>query len=169
VKSDKDRGEFGAWLRRQRIAQFPSVAAAIAAMKRRKGYSLTQSEWAELEAGTRRPSAERRAALEDFLGVAPPEPVVDPMSEEFVTQRVEVIAALTEAIKEQTQVFRTMLQMMHDDQAQSMSPEGLKMFLRTLHAEGLLVAPDIPTSPVEPDPPMPALPLTPRDQVRAPR
>jgi hypothetical protein len=156
VKSDKDRGEFGAWLRRQRIAQFPSVAAAIAAMKRRKGYSLTQSEWAELEAGTRRPSAERRAAL-------------DPMSEEFVTQRVEVIAALTEAIKEQTQVFRTMLQMMHDDQSQSMSPEGLKMFLRTLHAEGLLVAPDIPTSPVEPDPPMPALPLTPRDQVRAPR
>jgi hypothetical protein len=63
------------------------------------------------------------------------------MSEEFVTQRVEVIAALTEAIKEQTQVFRTMLQMMHDDQSQSMSPEGLKMFLRTLHAEGLLVAP----------------------------
>ena len=96
------RGEFGVWLVGQRkAAGYRSAGEAVAAMKRSEGYAISVSEWAEFEAGTRRPSAERRAALEGFLGAAAPSRQVTPPPVDLAA----VIAAQTEAIERQTQVL----------------------------------------------------------------
>lgn len=104
MKSDKDRGEFGSWLRKQRVARFSNVAEAVAAMKREAGYGITLSEWAEFEAGTRRPSAERRAALQEFLGAAPPEP--PEQAQDLNPASVEAIRALTAAAEASAAAMR---------------------------------------------------------------
>lgn len=138
MKSDAERGEFGSWLRRERKQRFENVADAVRAMKREEGYSITVSEWAEFEAGTRRPSAERKAALEGFLG-APAPSEIDVSAD---SQRVQAISYLTDAIREQTAVLQEMLQTMRRDRSDLLSPEAVRLFLRQLVDEGLIARPE---------------------------
>lgn len=99
MKSDSERGEFGAWLRRARLSQgFRNATVAVAEMKRRAGYSITVSEWAEFEAGTRNPSAERIEALEAFLGAPAP-------SERSEPEPVYDMAALFDRMDRQTEAI----------------------------------------------------------------
>jgi hypothetical protein len=71
VKSDEQRGAFGAWLRRERTARFENVPKAVAALKREAGYGIAPSVWAELESGSRRPSDEQRERLTGYFGSEP--------------------------------------------------------------------------------------------------
>jgi transcriptional regulator with XRE-family HTH domain len=102
MKSDAERGEFGVWLRDRRVAAgYSNASAAVAAMKRKEGYSISLSEWAEFESGTRRPSAERRVALEAFLGSTAPSGV-EPQAVDN--------AAVLEALRDQTDLLRNVWQ-----------------------------------------------------------
>lgn len=79
MKSDAERGEFGVWLRAERKARYENVPEAVRALQRQVHYGVAPSVWAELESGTRRPSAEQRERLTAFFGTAP-EPVA-PLSQ----------------------------------------------------------------------------------------
>ena len=78
MKGSSERGPFGTWLRQARLARFPNVPTAIAAIQREAGYGIAPSVWAELESGTRRPSAEQRERLTRFFGSTPDESDQEP-------------------------------------------------------------------------------------------
>lgn len=89
MKSARDRGEFGTWLRSQRkAAGYENVPAARKALQAEQGYGIAQSVWAEMEAGTRLPSAEMRERLEAFFDVSAPSE--SPGGSEAVLRAIEV-------------------------------------------------------------------------------
>lgn len=132
MKSDEARGEFGVWLRDQRkAAGFKNAAEAVRAMKRSAGYSISVSEWAEFESGTRRPSPERRSALEGFLGVSAPSATVVQSD----------TAAIVAALDRQTDAMHDLVAAIREDRDR-LSPEAVRVFLAQLVAEGLLARPE---------------------------
>lgn len=79
MKSDAERGPFGAWLVRQRKARPGSgrdgsmtADEVRRAVQRAAGLGFSPSVYAELEAGTRWPSSDQRSALEAWAGEAAP-------------------------------------------------------------------------------------------------
>lgn len=98
MKSDAERGRYGAWLRRARLAAgYDSVRDALAAMAR-EGIELSYSVLGEYEAGTKVPSRAHMPLLERFYGPVPDEELHD-----------EGVVA---AIKEQTAVLRSIRQLL---------------------------------------------------------
>lgn len=93
MKADRERGAFGDWLRRERTARFKNVPLAVAALQRQAGYGIAPSVWAELESGSRRPSAEQRRELTGFFGTAP--------EEQAQPDLASLIAALAVQVEEQ--------------------------------------------------------------------
>ena len=123
VKPDAARGEFGAWLRKQRTARFKTAAIASRFLQAEAGYGIAPSVWGELESGTRRPSADQRRVLLAYFG-SQPEPLDDP---------------LVRALREQTAVFRDLvdeLRLMRAEQAatQEASARVLGRLAGTLEA-----------------------------------
>lgn len=88
MKRDEERGPFGAWLVRQRKAKpgrgrdgKMTADEARHALQLATGYGISASVWAELEAGTRRPSGEQRQRLEDWAGERSPRGEVTDLAE----------------------------------------------------------------------------------------
>jgi hypothetical protein len=110
VKSPRERGEFGNWLRVERKAQYANVAQAVAALQKRAGYGIAPSVWAELESGSRRPSQEQRERLESFFGTQPQAHEL----KDDENGRAVALMALTEAIREQTAVAKAQQELMRE-------------------------------------------------------
>jgi hypothetical protein len=79
------------------LARYRNVGKATEALERAGYGTISMSEWAEYESGSRRPSPERRAAIEAFLGATAPSEA-DDQSDELVG----AIRALTRAAELQS-------------------------------------------------------------------
>jgi hypothetical protein len=108
VKSPGQRGEFGTWLRTTRLeAGYKNVPDAVEAMRKRFGYSIAKSVWAEMEAGSRRPSAEHRDLIERFLDMAAP-------TDDSAAVAGD-LSALVAAIERQTQAILQLVEVTRAD------------------------------------------------------
>lgn len=137
MKTDEQRGPFGAWLTRERHrAGFKNVPSAVDALQRQAGYGIAVSVWAELESGSRRPNEEQRQRLTAFFGTTP-EPAPSPSDGD--------IAALVSAIRAQADAINALAEAIREDRDR-VSPEALRAFLEQLRSEGLLATPGIPAS-----------------------
>lgn len=76
MRTPGQRGAFGNWLQRERTARYKTQADALAAMERLAGLSISPSEYAQWESGSRVPREEnpKVARLYDFFGSRPEEP-----------------------------------------------------------------------------------------------
>lgn len=148
MKSDAERGPFGAWLVRQRKARSGSgrdgsmtAHEVRAAVQRSAGYGISPSVYAELEAGTRHPSDDVRLTLEAWAGEESPRRRDVDLS--------EVVAALDR--------LRTAIEVQTATLTQDMVPvSAVREVMQSLFdAELLLSPPDRPANTDRPHPDQP--------------
>lgn len=96
ARSPGQRGVFGAWLTRERERRYETQAEALAAYRKLGGLTISASEYAQWESGSRVPKADnpKRLALLRFYGSAPEEP---PAS---VSEEVDLVRAIRELVDE---------------------------------------------------------------------
>lgn len=101
VKSSRDRGEFGVWLREQRTPLYKNVPLAVKALRQAQGYGIAPSVWAELEAGTRRPSPEQAEQLQSFFDAVAPREASSDIAAAINSQTV-VLTRIADRLDAQT-------------------------------------------------------------------
>lgn len=74
MRSDRQRGREGTWLRDVRTARYSNVRKACAELQRLTGHRIHYSAWAAYEAGSRPIGDQHLAWLEEFFGPMPEEP-----------------------------------------------------------------------------------------------
>lgn len=165
VKSNRDRGRWGTWLRQERLKRGLSPEQ-VREMLAKRGYRVGESTYAEWESGYKKQPA--REAIPHLTALWGSEPEPEREDQPLDSLRAEAVVALTDAIREQTAVFREMLALMQEDRSRTISPEALGFFLQQLRSEGMLTIPERPASTGALDPPSPARPSA-KERVAAAR
>jgi transcriptional regulator with XRE-family HTH domain len=99
--TDEQRGRYGRWLRKERLARGWSVDETRAKLAR-AGYRIGESSYAEWESGRKRPSRDAIPHLVALFGSEPPEEAA------LAPQSTDGLAELAAAIREQNEVSRQM-------------------------------------------------------------
>lgn len=124
--TDEQRGRYGRWLRRERLARGWSVDETRARLAR-MGYRIGESSYAEWESGRKRPS---RDALPQLVTLFGSEPEPEPTPPEPATSDLSaLVAALTEQAEANRQLAAAVA-----DLARSMASPG---FLTHAAADGM--------------------------------
>ncbi len=100
VKSDRDRGYIGAWMRRERLARDWSNRQVLAALNAHGVRFTDDAYYRQVEAGTngKRPGPELLAALVAIYGTKPePFPVPEPVP---ASDLGDLVAAIRELVAE---------------------------------------------------------------------
>lgn len=141
------RGRWGRWLYLQRWNAGRQTQDSVRATLEKIGHPISVAYYSEMESGKTIPNEEWQTVFVRLWG-SPPE--AEPEQPEVASDTAALIAAMTaqtEAITALVGELRLMV-----NRGQHLSPEGVRSFLETLIAEGLIARPEGFASIDEPQP-----------------
>ncbi len=146
MKSERDRGRWGSWLRAKRL-QAGKSPEQVRELLAARGYRVGESTYAEWESGYKKqPAKDAMPHLIALWGEPPAEAAPEPVGDiaallMAIEKQTDLLASQWQATLDLTQAITGLVEAVREDRDR-ISPEGVRLFLRSLLSEGLIALPE---------------------------